>query len=659
MSSPVRTGGAPVEAGSKPALPASEPASVPDRESAWPATTGDPALAPVPPLAGSGAGNSSALNVENSEPWKGTPVPDGFSLNRSGVWQSDTGSRLSGPLWLAAGTFDTTCGDHGVVIRWIDVRHSPRELAVTRDELHAFGSSLPSRLARAGLRYTPGDDRRVLKYLAAFDPDQLPLWNSVSRVGWTEEPEGGLAYMLPPPTGLIALGHRTPVVFQPERESPSSASIYARGSLEEWNRQIVAPCAKNPLLLFPILVALAAPLLRFAEAESGGFHYYGRSSHGKTTAAQIGASVWGNGADPAEAPDRSYVQKWNTTQNAFEALLSAHNDGLLVLDEIHTCEAKDFGTVLYNLAGGVGKQALDRDRQLRRPRKWRAMYFSTGEISVTQKLEAEGRTPHAGQLLRLIDIPIEGGVIVHTGNQSPASLADRLKKACARCFGVAGPEFIRHLVGEYADASQLTGTVRAMMERHAIDLIPPNAPPEHGRAIKRFALVQTAGELAVKLGVLECTMQDVESAVLTAVRAWQTDGANVPDRLRGVLNVQAFMERNEARFQKPGDESRLVPQNRAGYIGTDNATGAQCHFFSSDGLREACDGQSPRDTANELLRLGFLLARERGRLTEKRNFEIGRPRVYVVRSSLLGFDPSADREPDSGATGASGQPEKR
>jgi putative DNA primase/helicase len=591
---------------------------------------------------GSGADLGRPSRSQTARPWwSEIPVPAGYALDDRGVSQTSTDARIAGPVWIKATTCDPTSGDHGIVIAWCDPYGDPHELAVTRDELHAYSSTLAARLSRGGLWILPGTERQVLKYLAEFDVLRLPRMTAVTRVGWIEHEDGQLAYMLPQPAGLVALDSQSPVIFQPERESPSSASIYSRGSLAEWNAKVLPLCKDNPLLLFPVLVALSGPLLRFAELESGGFHYYGRSSHGKTTAAQVAASVWGNGADPAEAPDRACIQKWNSTSNAFEALLSGHNDSLLVLDEIHTCDAKDFGAVIYNMASGKGKQSLDRDRQLRPSRRWRTMYFSTGEVSVVSKIEADGKKAHAGQLLRFLDIPVERGIITHTGSAHPAEHADRLKAACSRYFGTAGPALIRALVAEYDDVGQLVGTIKAKMQHNAALLTPKDAPPEIRRAIKRFALTMTAGEMGIKLGVLDCTMAQVEAAVRTALHAWLADGANISDRLRGVMNVKEFIQRHESRFQKTGEAAGPAPRDRVGYMGYDTPGRCQAYLFTSDGFREACGGLDARETAGELKRLGLLVSNEIHHLAPKRDVGSGRIRLYVVRASILDFDPVA------------------
>lgn len=672
-ASPDASSAEPTEPARRPAGPAQEPAPKSARESAEPAEDSalepagpaqepawepaGPALGPAPSRSGPApsrrpvgqpasaeGGTPTVLSARDPSrcPWESIPVPDGYTLDASGV-QASNGTRITGgPVWVKAVHIDTYSREHGLVIELRDAFGAHREIAVSRGDLHVHGSPLVARLARAGLVVVHGAERPLLKYLSEFDVNGLPLWQAVSRVGWIDNDDSSLAYMLPPPQGLLAIDQHVPVTFQPERDSPSKVSVYSRGTLEDWNEHVISRCKHNPLLLFPVLVGLSGPLLRFAELESGGFHYYGRSSHGKTTAAQAAASVWGNGADPAEAPDRAFVQKWNASANAFEALLCAHNDGLLVLDEIHTCDAKDFGSVIYNMASGRGKQALSRERELRPTRKWRTIYFSTGEVSVLSKLEADGKTAHAGQMVRLIDIPIEGGIIIETGSADPAEYADRLKAACSRYFGTAGPALIRGLMAEYSNVGQLVGTMKAKIEDHANSLAAKDGPPEVRRVVKRFALALTAGELGIKLGILKCEMRQVEAAVRTALRAWITDSAKLPDRLRGVMNVAEFIQRHAARFQALSEASQTPPpRDRAGYRRYDTAARSEVYMFTSGGFREACGGLDPQETAAELKRLRLLIAREPGRYTEKRKAGSERARFYVVRAELLEFDPGA------------------
>src|SRR5262249_43831620 len=161
------------------------------------------------------------------------------------------------------------------------------------------------------------------------------------------------------------------------------------------------------------------------------------SSKGKTTAGQVAASVWGSGADPAEAAGAAFVRKWNATANAVEAIAAEHCDGLLVLDEIGEAQAPDLGRLIYQLAGGQGKSSISRDTAQRMPRTWRVLVLSTGESPVQDVIESAGRRVRGGQLVRMVDIPATGkdGDIIHDPHGLEAArFVQRVKRACATSY---------------------------------------------------------------------------------------------------------------------------------------------------------------------------------------------------------------------------------
>src|SRR5262249_48564482 len=146
--------------------------------------------------------------------------------------------------------------------------------------------------------------------------------------------------------------------------------------------------------------AFAAPLLTLLGLEGGGVHYRGPSSEGKTTAALMAASVWGE-------PER--VESWRATANGLEGVASGHNDNLLVLDELKQIDPHQAASVAYMLANGSGKRR-GRPHGGTRPRlTWKVLFLSTGEISLAQHVEAVGLRVHAGQEVRLIDLPADAG----------------------------------------------------------------------------------------------------------------------------------------------------------------------------------------------------------------------------------------------------------
>ena len=371
--------------------------------------------------------------------WSGIETPPGYTLSDRGVFLEPTGPKgspvlIAGPVWVTAQARSGEGRNWGLLLEWLDSDGHRRQLAIARSRLHESSGTLVQDLADLGLAVVPGKERALMTYLGTFEPRERV--RSVDRVGWLAESTfgTGMAYVLP--AQVIGGDNAEPIHFQPERHSPSADTMRTQGTLEAWQHKVASPLAGNPFLVFALSVSFAAPLLKPARLEAGGFHLYGRSSHGKTTAAQVAASVWGCGADPGAESDKAYIRRWNTTANALEGLAAAHNDGLLVLDEIGTSGTQDFGRLVYDLMGGQGKAAMNSERALRQVRSWRSLVLSTGEISVAQRVRQDGgRQPRAGQRVRFMDLPAGGSVITAPAPGSdPAAyaqaLVDRMGRKC-------------------------------------------------------------------------------------------------------------------------------------------------------------------------------------------------------------------------------------
>jgi putative DNA primase/helicase len=86
-----------------------------------------------------------------------------------------------------------------------------------------------------------------------------------------------------------------------------SLAVYrATGTIGDWRTHVAALCAGNSRLLLAIATAFAAVLLHFSEIEGGGVHLLGASSTGKTTAALVAVSLFG---------DHRQMQRWRATGN--------------------------------------------------------------------------------------------------------------------------------------------------------------------------------------------------------------------------------------------------------------------------------------------------------------------------------------------------------
>ena len=570
-----------------------------------------------------------------SPPWHEVQLPPGYRLNFNGVFvipekPEKTEHKISGPVWLAGFTRNFQGHSWGRLVEWIDGEGHQHQAAFRAERFHEGGQALAQDLARDGLIIVPGKERQLTSYLGSFRP--VRRLRSVEQLGWLDNAKGELVYVTPKRS--ISRGASEEHVFQPERHSPTATTMTSRGRLEEWQQNVANPTAGNPLLVFCLSAAFTGPLLKVVNMENGGFHLYGGSSRGKTTAAQVGASVWGCGADPAADAELSYIQRWNTTQNGLEGLAAAHNDGLIVLDEIGTCNAKNFGRVIYDIAGGRGKVAMSADRNLKPVRHWRLLLLSTGEISVKHKIEGEKGTPHAGQLLRLMDIPITNGVVQETHGLESHVFVDQLKLACSKFFGTAGPTFLEKVIGTYEDFASLAKHVREQLDFFVEELSPHNLQPEQKRALSRFALVRVAGELAAEFQILPLAKTEIAESVKMICNAWLSEERLLSDVAEGIEAVRNFILKHPTRFgQQNEDDDKTKIYNLAGYVDKDRSL----YLFTPEGLKEATRGYDLKGVCRELGQRGLLFQNDKSHRTSKHNIKgvAERLSLYAIRFVIL------------------------
>jgi putative DNA primase/helicase len=584
---------------------------------------------------------------------QGIEIPDEYTLLiPEGVFRQSNNNKihLSGPAWIHASTEDINSGINGAVIKFIDRRGKLKERAFPQEIFHEQNNALATILANEGLMIVPGKEKLLKEYLGSFNSN---TWiSSVSSIGWLDTADGVLSYLFPGEDGLIASGEQEAVIYQPEHHSPSVETITAKGTLEEWQNNVAIPCKGNPVLIAVACVPFAAVLLKHSELQNAGFHFYGDSSTGKTTAAQIAASCIGCGADPSDTPDKAYIQRWNTTENALEGVLYAHNDAPLILDEIQTYAGKDFGRAIHNITSGRSKNRMTKYTSLQPQRAWRNLMLSTGEISTRQKIEEENKQVHAGMSVRLIDVPVHRGVVIDPHGQSSDEFVRLLKQNCGRYHGTAIPAFIKRLITQHENAFALRGIIGHRLSEVAERLTPADAESVHRRAIKYFALLEVTGQIAVELGILPLSAQEISEAIDYVVKEWWLYSVNMSDRRRGIENIKAFMIKEGTRFAEIVDDNydgKSTPVLRqAGYIKYQK--GMKLYLFTEDALREACREYDFHQVLKEVDKLGMLFRNDQQKYKSKftiPGFDKRRP-FYAIDEGLLSEDSEQGHEGQEG-----------
>ncbi|MDO5357489.1 MAG: DUF927 domain-containing protein [Conchiformibius sp.] len=335
------------------------------------------------------------------------------------------------------------------------------------------------RLQGMGITVQAGKVRRerLTDYLQTFGANTA--YTVTDKAGWLNG-----SYILPSGEVLCADDNSRPVIYN--GDTSHAAAYTVSGSLKDWQQQIARYMAGNSRLCLAIGTALAAPLLAILHEPNGGFHLYGDSSDGKTTAAKVALSVWGE----AEALKLS----WRGTDLGFSNAALARNDGLLVLDEIGEAAAHTVSKTAYSVINGKSKTQGAKDGGNRQQSEWRTLLLSTGEHTLKSYLERSGGTWEAGQSVRLPSIPAATRYGIYEnlhGFAKGSDLSDHLTDAITRQHGSAGRAWIALL--------QRTEPAAIRAARDAFLQTLPELDGQALRVARRFALVSAALELAAEI----------------------------------------------------------------------------------------------------------------------------------------------------------------
>ncbi len=563
-----------------------------------------------------------------------------FEVSPAGVAFIGTdkhGERLP-PLWLCSAlqvramTRDAKSGEWGRLLEWRDKDGVRHQWAMPLELLQGDGVDVRRELARLGLQISTNKKGRDL--LASF----LQVWpvearaRCVERLGW----HGGV--FVTPAESIGQDGEI--VVFQNAAAIEPAYSV--AGSVEEWRDAVARLAVGNSRLVFALSVAFAGALADVVGEDSGGFHFRGASSSGKTTALKAAASVWG---DPS-----AYPRLWRATANGLEGLAALHNDGLLILDELSQIDPKEAGEAAYLLANGQGKARASRTGTARQSARWRLLFLSAGEESLTALMARAGRKTNAGQEIRLADLDADAGAgmgafeALHD-QPTPAALALVLKDAATKYHGAVGVAWLRCIV---ADRAKLADIISHGIKRFVADVAPKDAAGQVLRVARRFGLVAMAGELASGdeligpgYGLTGWAEGEATTAARKCFAAWLEGFGGVGNREERAMlaQVRAFFEAHGAsRFARlddtyPDADQRIV--NRAGFVRTTADGGREFLVLPEAFRREVCAGFDVKAATRALIDAGWIEPGDGGRTTQKPRIPgIGPTRCYIFTGRM-------------------------
>jgi len=544
-----------------------------------------------------------------------------------------------GENWQRLATF----GDH-------DGRR--RRVLVPDEMLEGDGAALARLLRAQGLFI--GDNKGGLLKMYVNRSRPPARARLTSRIGWHDD-------CTTPGRWSFVLGGDHDPLAAPDAElwlhaaqGSGHAQFKSAGTLEDWRANVAGLAVGNSRLLFALSAGFAGGLCWLHPNISGGFHWAGGSSLGKSALLYGAASLCG----PA-----TYRRTWLLTATAIEGVAAGHCDAPLLLDELKQAgNPKDVAGAAYMLTSGQGKGRGQAAGGLRETAAFSLLFQSNGEIGLTQFLEENNERAYAGQEVRFCELPADAGAgfgcwdALH-GLADGARFSETLQRNAAKHYGTAYPEFIRHVIRERDAMPRQFEELRAAFESRALS---DKAGGQAIRAATRFAAVAYAGEKATEWGLTGWPQGEAVKACMRMFKDWLNAFGGEMNRepRKMVEQVQAWIQAHAGArledWRRPSVVDSHAPRtmNRAGWKRPTAETADfeekyqvfEYLIYPAVFKSELCNGFDPAQVTKELLKAGVL---ERG---DGKNISVkvrepgagGQSRLYCIKPDLLGWGADHD-----------------
>lgn len=344
--------------------------------------------------------------------------PQGWRYGKDGIFKIDSNN----------GVYECVCRTPIILsrrLRNLDTGEEKIEIMFKRDKqwrTAAFPRSVifqtrsVSALSDLGCTVTSENAKHVVKFLEALENanfEALEVCHSTSVFGWQAD-------------GSFLPGNAPELVLDIDPSLQMWANGYAQaGTLDDWIA-VMREHRNGYKFRFILAAAFAAPLLKILKIRPFFLYNWGDSKGGKTAALKGALSAWGN-------PDK-LMANFNATRVALERMAGFFNDLPLGIDERQLAGNKQEGleTIVYMLAGGVGRARGNKSGGLQKLSTWRSIIMATGEEPI---IRDSTQTGVSTRMLEIIGGPFD-----------KEEDAAAMHRAVADNYGTAGPAFVRFLM---------------------------------------------------------------------------------------------------------------------------------------------------------------------------------------------------------------------
>lgn len=556
----------------------------------------------------------------------------GFLLRTDGLYECNPeggpGYRIGGPIKLLARVKEQGQSAWSTLLEWQDEDGCVQKSLVQWKLLMTDPKSALEELASSYKTNWAKTSGKIREYIAETQVSTQRMLATAS--GWSED----FSYFVMPDR-VVPSSDNAPLISRKLRERKPTVGGTPAGC-----REVAKLAEGNPYLTFGITISFGARFVRLLDMESGGFHFFGESSKGKTTLLQFCLSM-GSHFEPQ--------QSWNATSNSSEFYAARCNDGVLALDELGVAK-HDFGSFVYGASQNHSKGRLVATKsngvEQAASRTWHVLQISTGEMDLLTKLSKEGGDPQGGQTVRMADIPLPGDHIRDRhGYETDRKFIEALKCGYKEHHGWLIVEFLEHLI---AVMPELRQQLPQVVEHYVDVLCDPyrkegDVDSQVERVAQRFAICLVAGCLASAWGILPISQDNILASVQEIYQQWILNRGSTGkfEEQKIITKLISFVDQNLARFEinetvDMGVNSK-TPQRLAGYIQFNKNPG----FYFNDVLElEVFNGMNFKYVKNVLKKNNILITPS----SKKENRDKTKLYIHKINGQEIG-DSSSTKKP--------------
>lgn len=291
----------------------------------------------------------------------------------------------------------------------------------------------------------------VISFLDAYLANsacKAPVSSIHSMLGWHVNEEN-----------MIFLSHEaiTPEGIDLKSQYTGTLDLTPKGSLDAWLKIVSEEVMGNIPLTLSLIIGFSGIILgylnHYMDIGSLMFALVGNSSSGKSTAAILAASIWGN-----PSFDKGLITTMNATEQALVSFVSQADSHIVVLDEAATGDRNSFRRVLYQFCSGRGRMRLNTDGELKETHSFNSVILTTSEFPIVDDTAPNGIRARVFQ----ISEPLT----------KSADNADRIKECVYRNYGCAGVKFASFVVKQKLESmiSDYNRAVKVLKKYHSDSL---------------------------------------------------------------------------------------------------------------------------------------------------------------------------------------------